>query len=254
MKIYGLHTVKAILNSSLSSNLNPALKLSAKAPISRLFVSDRDDARMQELLALANRCKVPVEVRSRKDLDQMSQDGVHQGVVAEFVGPSSFSEMHLDSLLEAETQPPFLLALDGIQDPHNIGAILRSAEIFGVSACISSKDRSGDLTAVARKVASGGAELVPFIQVTNLVRTLKNLQENDYWIIGMAGEGSASIYQFAPPGKVCLVLGSEGDGLRRLTRDTCDELCHIPMYGNIESLNVSVAAGIALSAIRSRQG
>ncbi len=247
MKIYGLHTVKAILTSGLKSG-SPT-----KSLISRLFISEREDARMKELVGLANRCKVPVEIRTRKELDQMVQDGVHQGVVAEFVGPTSFSEAHLDTILESENLPPLLLVLDGIQDPHNIGAILRSAEVFGVGACISSKDRSGDLTAVARKVASGGAELVPFIQVTNLVRTLKSLQENDYWVVGMAGEASSSIYQFSPPGKVCLVVGSEGDGLRRLTRETCDELCHIPMFGNIESLNVSVAAGIALSAIRSRQ-
>ena len=247
MKIYGLHTVKAILTSGLKSG-SPA-----KCLISRLFISEREDARMKELVGLANRCKVPVEIRTRKELDQMVQDGVHQGVVAEFIGPTSFSEAHLDTILESDNLPPLLLVLDGIQDPHNIGAILRSAEVFGAGACISSKDRSGDLTAVARKVASGGAELVPFIQVTNLVRTLKSLQENDYWVVGMAGEASSSIYQFSPPGKVCLVVGSEGDGLRRLTRETCDELCHIPMFGNIESLNVSVAAGIALSVIRSRQ-
>ena len=247
MKIYGLHTVKAILTSGLKSG-SPT-----KSLISRLFISEREDARMKELVGLANRCKVPVEIRTRKELDQMVQDGVHQGVVAEFIGPTSFSEAYLDTILESENLPPLLLVLDGIQDPHNIGAILRSAEVFGVGACISSKDRSGDLTAVARKVASGGAELVPFIQVTNLVRTLKSLQENDYWVVGMAGEASSSIYQFSPPGKVCLVVGSEGDGLRRLTRETCDELCHIPMFGNIESLNVSVAAGIALSVIRSRQ-
>jgi 23S rRNA (guanosine2251-2'-O)-methyltransferase len=245
MKIYGLHTVKAILSSSL--------KLNSKCLISRLFISDREDLRMKELLALANRCKVPVEMKSRKDLDHMTQEGVHQGVVAEFTGPGSFSESHLDELLERENPPQFFIALDGVQDPHNIGAILRSAEIFGVAACISGKDRSGDLTAVARKVASGGAELVPFIQVTNLVRTLKNLQENDYWVVGMAGEASTSIYQFSPPAKVCLVVGGEGDGLRRLTRETCDELCHIPMFGSIESLNVSVATGIALSAIRNSQ-
>jgi 23S rRNA (guanosine2251-2'-O)-methyltransferase len=170
--------------------------------------------------------------------------------VAEFTGKEHYSESDLDELLAKENPPKLILALDGIQDPHNIGAILRSAEVFGVGVCLSPKDRAGDLTAVARKVASGGAELVPFIRITNLARTLNELKEHDYWIVGMAGEGSANLYQFSPPAKVCLVVGAEGEGLRRLTRETCDELCHIPMYGTIESLNVSVATGIALSVIR----
>jgi len=207
---------------------------------------------MQELFKLAAQSKIPIEVRPRKDLDTWSGEGVHQGVVAEFIGQVHFSENDLDALLEKDEPPRLLLALDGIQDPHNIGAILRSAEIFGVGACISPKDRAGDLTAVARKVASGGAELVPFIRITNLARTLKILQDNDYWVLGLAGEGTASIYDFSPAQKLCLVLGAEGEGLRRLTRETCDELCHIPMFGSIESLNVSVAAGIALSVIRSK--
>jgi|688.fasta_scaffold377192_2 23S rRNA (guanosine2251-2'-O)-methyltransferase len=242
MKIYGFHTVRAILSAS-----------GAKG-VSRIFVSDRQDVRMQEILHLASQRKVPVEVRPRKDLDAWAGEGVHQGIVAEFIGQVNFSETDLDQLLERDEQPRLLLALDGIQDPHNIGAILRSAEVFQVGACISPRDRAGDLTPVARKVASGAAELIPFIRVTNLVRTLKNLQDNDYWVVGMAGEGSSNLYDFKPPQKVCLVVGAEGEGLRRLTRETCDELCHIPMFGSIESLNVSVATGIALSVIRNAQG
>ena len=240
MKIYGLHTVKAVLSGA------------GDKTISKIFVSDRQDSRMQELLQLANRLKIPVEIRPKKDLDAWAGEGVHQGVVAEFTGQLHFSESDLDTLLERDEPPRLLLALDGVQDPHNIGAILRTAEIFGVGACISPKDRAGDLTAVVRKVASGGAELVPFIRITNLARALKNLQDNDYWVVGLSGEGGSSIYDFSPPQKVCLVMGSEGEGLRRLTRDTCDELCHIPMFGSIESLNVSVATGIALSVIRNQ--
>ncbi len=241
MKIYGLHPILALLKNARQKSL------------SKIFISDRQDKRMQELLALAEKAKIPVEIRSKKDLEKWVGEGaVHQGVVAEFIGKEHHSETDLDALLEQDTPPSFLLALDGVQDPHNIGAILRSAEIFGVGACLSPKDRAGDLTAVARKVASGGAELVPFIQITNLVRTLKRLKDEGYWVVGLAGEGSANLHQFVPPEKVCVVVGAEGEGLRRLTRETCDELCHIPMYGNLESLNVSVATGITLSVIREK--
>jgi 23S rRNA (guanosine2251-2'-O)-methyltransferase len=163
-------------------------------------------------------------------------------------------EPFLDSLLAGLQHPPFLLVLDGVTDPHNLGACLRSAEAAGVDAVIVPKDKSALITATVRKVACGAAEVVPFIPVTNLARTLRLLQERRIWVLGAAGEATASLYDTDLRGALALVLGSEGTGLRRLTREHCDSLFAIPMAGEVSSLNVSVSAGICLfEAVRQRR-
>ncbi|NCX93899.1 MAG: 23S rRNA (guanosine(2251)-2'-O)-methyltransferase RlmB [Gammaproteobacteria bacterium] len=237
MKVYGIHTVLTLLK--------------AGKPISKLYCdSHRQDQRFSEILEWADSKKIRVELKSRAMLDQLAEGGVHQGVVAELNSQIHYSDAHLEELLSQAPEPSLILVLDEVQDPHNVGACLRSAEVFGVNMVIAPKDRSGGLTPTARKVASGAAELVPFVQVTNLARTLKFLQEEGYFVTGLAGEASLSIYEIKPSSKMVIVVGQEGRGMRRLTREHCDELCRIPMYGHVESLNVSVATGIVLSTVR----
>jgi 23S rRNA (guanosine2251-2'-O)-methyltransferase len=162
--------------------------------------------------------------------------------------------IHLDDVLDTLEEPPFLLVLDGITDPRNLGACLRVADAAGVHAVIAPKDRAVGLTDVAMKAASGAAETVPYIMVTNLARTLRELKERDIWVIGTAGEASEDLYTAQWPIATAWVMGAEGDGMRRLTRETCDALVHIPMGGSVDSLNVSVAAGVCLfEAVRRRR-
>ena len=162
-------------------------------------------------------------------------------------------EHDLAELLDNLTVPPFLLILDGITDPHNLGACLRTADAAGAHAVITPKDKSATLNATASKVACGAAETVPLIQVTNLARTLTQLKERGVWLLGTAGESATSIYQADLTGPLALVMGAEGKGMRRLTREHCDGLLHIPMAGSVSSLNVSVATGVCLfEAVRQR--
>lgn len=238
MKIYGTHTVTAVL--------------SAKKSVSHFYYDpQKSSQRFQAILDMAKEQGVICEETPRNVLDKMTGGALHQGMVAEFTGQRQFNETHLDSMLGSKTPPKLILVLDEIQDPHNLGACMRSAEVFGVDVVIAPLKKSASLTAAARKVASGGAEIVPFVQITNLARTLHMLKEHDYWVVGMAGEGATSLYNYKPAEKTVLVVGREGYGLRRLTREICDVLCFIPMYGHVESLNVSVATGIALSTIKS---
>jgi len=172
----------------------------------------------------------------------------HQGVVA-MVEPTLLPQF-VDDVLEALTVPPLLLLLDGVTDPHNLGACLRVADAAGAHAVIAPKDRSVGLTAVAMKVASGAAESVPYITVTNLARTLRELKERDIWIVGADEDGATSLFEAKLAGPLAWVLGAEGEGLRRLTRENCDQLVNIPMFGAVESLNVSVASGVCLFEAR----
>ena len=189
----------------------------------------------------------------RQALDRLVQNGNHQGVIAYCKSASTYSEGDLKELLADLKEPAFLLILDGVQDPHNLGACFRSADAAGVHAIIAPKDRSVGLTASVSKVASGAAETVPFVQVTNLARTLEMLKEMGIWIYGAAGEAEQSLFKTDLKGSIALVLGSEGEGLRRLTRDTCDVLVKIPMHGSVSSLNVSAAAAVFLfEAVRQR--
>jgi len=211
----------------------------------------RNDKRLQQLLESAEQQGVTVQSANRKRLDGMSQGVRHQGVVARCRQRSSAQdEAALKAMVTAAETLPFLLVLDGVQDPHNLGACLRSADAAGVQAVIAPRDRAVGLTPVVRKVASGAAESLPFIQVTNLSRTLRWLQEQGVWVVGAAGETDAELYSSDLRGPLAIVMGAEEKGLRRLTREVCDQLVSIPMAGSVESLNVSVATGIMLFEAR----
>jgi 23S rRNA (guanosine2251-2'-O)-methyltransferase len=233
--IFGIHAVE----SALRRNPEQVLQLWVQA--------GRHDKRMQTILGLAGTHGVSVESCSRDVLQKKSFDQKHQGVVAR-IRIDKKSQPDLKYIL---ARPELLLlVLDGVQDPHNLGACLRSADACGVDAVIVSKNRSPGLTPVVRNVASGAAETTPFIQVSNLARALKQLKDNDVWVVGAAGEATTSLYDSTTSNRLAVVMGSEGEGLRRLTRESCDELIYIPMLGHVESLNVSVASGICLFEYR----
>ncbi|MDO6564435.1 23S rRNA (guanosine(2251)-2'-O)-methyltransferase RlmB [Amphritea sp. 1_MG-2023] len=214
----------------------------------------RLDGRMQALLELAAEKQLSVARVSRKELDDMAENGVHQGVVVACEPIQAKNEQFLDALLEKLEQPAFLLVLDGVTDPHNLGACLRTADAAGVHAVIAPKDKSAPLNATASKVACGAAEVMPYVLVTNLARTLKELQQKGIWITGTAGEADTLVYDADLKGPMALVMGAEGQGMRRLTREHCDFLVKIDMAGEVSSLNVSVATGVCLfEAVRQRK-
>ena len=241
--IHGLHAVAAALNHEPEQ-------------VHGLWLErQRRDGRMQALLDQAAGHGVAIHWADRAELDRLSGGARHQGVVARLaVRKRSYDEEDLPALLAAADGPALLLVLDGVQDPHNLGACLRSAAAAGAQALIAPADRAAGLNATVRKVASGAADMVPFVPVTNLARTLRGLQEQGVWIVGAAGEADNSLYEvdFTPP--TAIVLGAEEKGLRRLTREICDRLARIPMAGGMESLNVSVAAGIFLFEARRQRG
>ena len=220
-----------------------------------LIDRDRIDARMKDLLSMADGAGVRHMQVERSRLDGLAGvNGRHQGVIARVIDtPIPYKDIH--DILESELkEPPFFLILDGVEDPHNLGACLRVADAMGVHAVIAPKDRAAGLSATVRKVASGAAETIPFIAVTNLARTMRELQEAGVMLIGAAAEADQDLFSMELSGAVALVLGAEGSGLRRLTAETCDALVSIPMFGSVESLNVSVASGICLyEARRQRQ-
>ena len=202
-----------------------------------------------------NARRLGIEVRR---VPQQALDGVagglrHQGAVARYAAARTWDEHELEGLVEAAEGRALVLVLDGVQDPHNLGACLRSAAAAGVTAVVFPKDKAVQVNATVRKTSSGAADTLPIFSVTNLSRTLRDLQKAGVWIYGFAGDADASLYALDLKGNVALVMGSEGDGLRRLTRENCDQLVKIPMPGKFESLNVSVATGIALfEAVRQR--
>ena len=215
--------------------------------------NNRQDRRVKDLLRLAEQAGARIVQVEHPRIEGMAPNARHQGVVARV--DSRQKAIHLDDVLDTLEEPPFLLVLDGVTDPRNLGACLRVADAAGVHAVIAPKDRAVGLTDVAMKAASGAAETVPYIMVTNLARTLRELKERDIWVVGTAGEASEDLYIAQwPAGGVAWVMGAEGDGMRRLTRETCDALVHIPMAGSVDSLNVSVAAGVCLfEAVRRRR-
>ncbi len=229
-----------------------ALEDASQKPFEILLADSRRDERARKLRALAEAEQVPLRVVGRSDLDLALPGVRHQGVVARVPAV----ELQGEEVLHAPAEEGRLfLALDGVQDPHNLGACLRTAEAAGVSAVIVPRDRAAQLTAVARKVAAGAAERVPLVSVTNLARSLQQLKQRGYWLTGLAGEAEETIYQVDLKGPVVVVLGAEGEGLRRLTRGTCDRVVRIPMLGKAESLNVSAATAVCLfEALRQRQG
>ena len=239
--IYGIHAVQA------------ALQRDASNIIEVMIESGRKDARVQVLLDKVAAQHAEVRRVTGKELDALVPDARHQGVVARCRAVTVWQEDDLDPLLDGLSVPPLLLVLDGVQDPHNLGACLRSADAAGVHAVIAPRDRAVGLTPVVRKVASGAAETVPFIQVTNLARTLRMLKDKGLWTVGADAEGDGDVFSADLRGPTVLVMGAEGQGMRRLTREHCDLLVRIPMQGTVESLNVSVATGICLfEAVRQR--
>lgn len=238
--IYGFHAVTSRLRS-------------APDAIREIYVDvARKDHRGADLLTLAKTRNVRVMTVDGRRLDGMTGNARHQGVAAS-VAPVKLAT-HIDDVLETLTEPALLLILDGITDPHNLGACLRVADAMGVHAVIAPKDRAVGLNATVSKVASGAAETVPYIAVTNLARTLRELKERDIWITGMDEHATTDLYAVKLDGARALVLGAEGEGMRRLTRENCDELVRIPMLGSVESLNVSVSAGICLWEARRQRG
>ena len=216
--------------------------------------AQRQDVRARQVLQLAESAQIKLVASDGERLDRMVGTRRHQGVVARVDARQREVKLAdiLDTLADSR-DPALLLVLDGIQDPHNLGACLRVADAAGVHAVIAPKDRAVGLTAAAAKVASGAADSVPYVTVTNLARALREIKDAGIWVIGTAGEVERPLYAVDQKGPVAWVLGAEADGLRRLTRDTCDELVHIPMAGSVESLNVSVASGICLfESVRQR--
>ena len=209
--------------------------------------------RVQELVERAKALKITVNHRPREQLDKLAGEARHQGVAVLYEAPPMAHENDLAALMERDGSDTLVLVLDGVTDPHNLGACLRSAAAAKVTAVIVPKDRAVGLTPVVRRASAGGADRVPLIAVTNLARTLRELKDAGVWITGLAGDTDTSIYGVDFKGPVALVLGSEGEGIRRLTRELCDFVAKIPMPGTMESLNVSVATGVVLfEALRQR--
>jgi 23S rRNA (guanosine2251-2'-O)-methyltransferase len=239
--VVGIHAVSQVLTKQPNS-------------VQRLLLqSGRDDMRIEKITELAAKAGINEERVDKRQLDKLVA-GSHQGVIALCeLQNSAKDERFLSQMLDSLEWDPLLLVLDGITDPHNLGACLRTADAAGVDAIIVPKDKSASLNATVRKVASGAAESVNFVVVTNLQRCLEALKERGIWLVGTADEATQSVYEQELTGAVALVMGSEGKGLRRLTRETCDFLVSIPMSGDVSSLNVSVATGVCLfEAVRQR--
>lgn len=240
--IFGIHAVQALLKSS-PQRLQELMVLQG-----------RKDQRIQKVTDAARSAGVAIKQMDRKQLDQVCESRVgevvkHQGVIAFVLPGKNHIEDDLYRLiknLRDQSEEPFILVLDGVTDPHNLGACMRSADAAGVHAVVIPKDNSAGLNETARKVASGAGEVVPLIPVTNLARSLKKMQELGLWITGAAGEAEDDLYHASLAGPRVIVMGAEGSGMRRLTRETCDALVKIPMLGTVSSLNVSVATGIIL--------
>ena len=232
--VYGVHAVMAVLANR--HRVTKALYLT----------QDRVDKRVQDVLELAERAQIPVERLPAKKMDLRFPDCAHQGVVAVAASLPDYCEHDLSQLLEASKQPCLILILDGVTDPHNLGACLRSADAAGVDFVIIPKDKNASITPVVSKVACGAAESVPLVRVTNLVRAMDIIKQQGVWIYGAAGEATDTVYKLDCKTSMALVLGAEDTGIRRLTRDECDGLFSLPMLGSVTSLNVSVATGICL--------
>ena len=237
--LFGFHAVQARLRVAAGS-------------VHEVYVEQsRTDKRMQNFLMQLHRLRIEPRLVDKHRLDGLVGHNRHQGVAA--VAGDIVLAQSLDEVLENVTTPPLLLVLDGVTDPHNLGACLRVADAAGVHAVIAPKDKAVGLNATVAKVASGAAEHVPYIMVTNLARTLREIKEHDIWVIGTDEEGATSLHQSKVGGAIAWVMGAEGEGMRRLTRETCDELVNIPMAGSVASLNVSVAAGVCLfESVRQR--
>ncbi len=240
--VFGWHAVEAVLKRE-------------PGRLQRVWIqTGRQDKRVKSVTDALEELGVKWSVVHRRELDERV-GGVHQGIVAAVSESREWTEDDLLARLAASDAPPFLLVLDGVTDPHNLGACMRTCDAVGVQAVIVPKDKSASLTPVARKVACGAAETVPLVRVTNLARFLRTLKDQGVWLIGTAGEAETTLFQADFKGPVALVMGAEGKGMRRLTREHCDQLVNIPMLGHVDSLNVSVATGVCLyEALRQRLG
>lgn len=240
--IVGIHAVQSALDYSVEK-------------IQGVWIDEsRQDSKFQALVQQLACLEVPFHKTNKKTLEQLSQGRNHQGVLVEVDLPKIKTEKMLMEKIRTSTQTPFFLVLDQVQDPHNLGACLRTADAVGIQGVILPKDNSAGLTPTVCKVACGAAETVPVYQVTNLARILRWMKEQGIWVMGAAGEATQTVYQIELTGPLAFVVGAEGKGLRRLTREQCDVLVKLPMVGQVESLNLSVASGILLyEALRQRE-
>lgn len=240
--LYGIHAVRSLLQRQ------------PERVLEIFCIDSRIDNRVQEIMALAKAQGLSMQKITKKQLDQWVSEGQHQGIAARCRPQKLLSEHDIDDLITNTHTKALFLVLDGVQDPHNLGACLRTCDAIGVTGIMIPQDRAASITPTVRKVSCGASETVPILQVGNLVRALKQLKEKGVWIMGTAGDAQQSLYQTDLKGPVAIVLGAEGSGLRRLTAEHCDILMHIPMQGMVESLNVSVAAAVCLyEALRQRQ-
>lgn len=240
--ITGIHAVESALKNDADN-------------ITQVWIAEnKRNQRVRELINHAQKRGLVAHRADMSMLDKLAKTRQHQGVVAEYNAPAAHTEDDLLELLENLHETPLLLVLDGVTDPHNLGACMRTAEGAGAHAVIAPKDNAVGLTPAARKVASGAAETVPFVQVTNLVRTMEKIKKMGIWFIGTSDKATGDLYQQNFKAPTAIVMGAEGKGLRRLTEEHCDELISIPMAGQVSSLNVSVATGVCLyEVVRQRQ-
>ena len=239
--LFGINTVDAALTHDPKNILELYIE------------ADSHNARLKELSERARDLGLKPHSRNRDALDKMTGGARHQGAVARYKAPPPRAESELYALVEKAEKDTLLLVLDGVTDPHNLGACLRSAEAAGVTAVVVPKDRAAGITPTVRRASSGAADRVPFFAVTNLARTLKALKDKGVWLVGLAGDAQQDFYKLDLKGSLAIVMGSEGEGMRRLTAEACDFLAQIPMRGAVESLNVSVATGVTLfEALRQR--
>jgi 23S rRNA (guanosine2251-2'-O)-methyltransferase len=230
----GIHAVQSALESDVDN-------------VIQIWIAEsKRNQRVVNLARQAQKHGLILHKASMNQLDKLAKSRKHQGIVAEYNAPKAWNDDELFNLLSELEEPALLLILDGVTDPHNLGACLRTAEGAGVHAVIAPKDKAAGLTPTARKVASGAAETIPFVQVTNLVRTIDLLKDAGVWVTGTSDTATENIYAGDYKTPTALVMGSEGKGLRRLTEEHCDHLISIPMAGNVSSLNVSVATGVCL--------
>ncbi len=244
-------------NQIIIYGLNTLNNLIEKAPQQVIEVYIEGEATNERLKNLMHKVKqlgLKSHCLNKEAFRKMVGEVVHQGVAAKVYAAEVLNEIDLYGLLDGLDVPPFLLILDGIQDPHNLGACLRTANAAGIHAVIAPKDQAVGLTPSVRKVASGAAELTPFVQITNLARTMRSLKERGIWLYGATDEANQTLFQANLTGAMAWVMGAEGKGLRRLTRENCDALYAIPMTGTVDCLNVSVATGVCLfEALRQRK-
>lgn len=237
--VFGFHSVESVIRNDPINILQLMVE------------KNRHDKRIKQIIDYAESQGISVEYLKKTDLQKQADSNKTQGVAIRYKASAKIEGKSLEDLMQKDNV--LLLILDGVTDPHNLGACLRTADAAGVDAVIVPKDRAAGITSTARKVACGAAETMPFFQVTNLARTLKQLNENEVWIVGTAGEAEHTLYDIKLTGKLALIMGAEEKGMRRLTRENCDQLVKMPMAGQVESLNVSVATGVCLfEAVRQR--